>query len=281
MNRDNLLLIGLPFLITALIIFGHYRFLAGQNPQAHSRPLITTARIESLKDSELQPASPASPFPKTVVGAMHEIPTSKKQLQELLTLLASQQANTLFLRVGMTVTEDGNIVLTQAAESSEETLLRWTKKTVSDAHRAGFHTYVAIMFVENPIIKDPARFSTQLKEVITRWANMAQEFQIAFFNPGVVLGQTSFMSLPQDRLQVFVTEIERHTRELYTGRLGIGYCCSTTPVVPRGYNQILIISTAGSATDELSAKAGLDARNYNIEHIFLLELDTQRLTTLL
>lgn len=280
MKRQELFLIITPFFLSVVIIFGHYLFLVSQNPQAHSKPLITTKLVQSLKESELEPVPPQAPFPDSVVGVMHEIPTSRKQLQELLTLMRSQGANTLLLRVGMTLSPDGNIILPQAAETSEETILRWTKKTVSDAHKAELHTYVALMFVEEPLITDPGKFSNQLKQLIERWANMAQEYHVSFFQPGITLGHPSYLSLSHDKLAIFITEIEHATRELYTGRIGIGICCQPPSLATRGYNQLLLISNSGEPSTAIVNKARQDARRYNVEHIFLLELDTQRLSTI-
>lgn len=280
MKQQNFILITLPFVLSAILIFGHYRFLASQNPQAHSKPLITTVRIQSLNDSELAPIAPDAPFPQAVVGAMHQIPTSRSQLKSLLDLMISQKANTLLLRVGMIITPDGNLILPQGSESSEETLLRWAKKTISDAHKAGLHTYVALMFVEQPLITDTTRFSAQLKQLIERWASMAQEYHVTFFDPGITLGHLSYHSLPQENLQIFITEIERKTREIYSGRIGIGVCCRPSKIISRGYNQMLLISNVDKLPDAMIKKAFLDSVNYGVEHIFLLELDTQRLSTL-
>ena len=280
MKREELFLIAFPFLLSAAIIFGHHRILTSQNPQAHSRPLIPTRAVQKLKDSELTPVPQAEPFPESVAGAMHEIPTSRKQLSELLALINSQKANTVLLRVGMTLSPNGNIILTQAAESSEETLLRWTKKAVSDAHTAGIHTYIALMFVEEPQISNPDSFAAQLGSVIKRWSSMAQEYHVSFFDPGIILGHPSYLTVPKERLQQLVIEIERKTREAYTGRIGIGLCCKPTQISARGYNQLLIISKLGSPSEAMLQKARQDALRDEIEHIYLLELDTQRLSSI-
>jgi hypothetical protein len=281
MKREDILLISLPFLLSAIIVFGHYKFLVSQNPQAHSKPLITTKLIQSLSESELEPVSPQASFPNIVVGAMHEIPTSRSQLEQLLNLIESQKANTLLLRVGMKISSDGVLILPQAAESSEETLLSWTKKTVSEAHKVGLHSYVALMFIEEPLIADPSYFSTQLKQLIERWASLAQEYHVTFFDPGITLGHLSYHNLPQDNLQIFVTEIEHKTREIYTGRIGIGVCCRPSNISSRGYNQLLLISNSGNPSQTTVSKALLDAKRFGIEHIYLLELDTRRLSTIL
>lgn len=280
LKREDLFLIVLPFFLTAVIISGHYRILISQNPQAHSRPLITTRVVQKLKDSELSPVPPAAPFPEPVAGAMHVIPTSRKQLSELLALTKSQKANTLLLRVGMKLSPDGNIILTEAAESSEETLLRWAKKAISDAHTAGIHTYIALMFVEEPQILNPDSFAAQIGSVIERWSSMAQEYHVSFFDPGIILGHPSYLTVPPQRLQQLVIEIERKTREAYSGRIGIGLCCKPTQISTRGYNQLLLISKSGSPSKAMLQKARQDARQDEIDHIFLLELDTQRLSSI-
>lgn len=278
MRKGDLLLIGLPFLLSAAIIWAHYSFLSRANPQAHSRPLITTRLVQTLRPSEIKPLPPQAPFPSPLLGILADIPTSRKELQDLLDRVKSEGANTLVLRVGMTLTADGNLILAQAAETSEETILTWTKKTVADAHAQGLHTYLVLMFVEGPAISDPARFAGQLKSSIERWANSAQEYFVTFFQPGITLGHPTYESLPPDKLQIFVTEIERQTREFYTGRLGIGLCCQGSLVKARGYNQLLVITEGKS--DELIKLAREQARRDGVEHIYLLDPATRRVSTI-
>lgn len=48
----------------------------------------------------------------------------------------------------------------------------------------------------------------------------------------------------------------------------------------RGYNQLLVISKSATPPEVLLTKALQDANRYGIEHVLLLELDTQRISTL-
>lgn len=281
MNKKDIFLIVTPFFLASLFIFGHYRFLATQNPQAHQRPIITTNRVQTLKDSELIPIPPQAPFPNQLVGVMHEVPTSKKQLTELIELITSQQANTLFIKVGLILTADGNIIIKQAAESSEDTILRWTKKTIRDAHQAGIHTYLSLVFIEEQPISDIVKFADQLSSLVERWAAMAQEYYVTFFDPGLTLGYPVFNKIPPEQLKTLIVKMERKTREIYTGRIGIGYCCGPQTTYARGYNQIVIITRSADQQNELTKQAEFDAKSYQVEHIYLLDLDTQRLTTIL
>ena len=280
MKREDIFFIVVPIVLAGAVIFGHYHFLVSQNPQVHSRPLVTTSFVQSLHDSELTPAAPTTSLPRQVSGEMQDIPTSIGKLTELLNRIRAQGGNVLLLKIGMKLTPDGSIILSQGAESSQELLLRWTKKTVSEAHKQGLHTYVALMFIEQSQVADPGKFSSQLKELIARWGNMAQEYHVSYFLPGIVLGQFNYNSLPQENLQVFVTEIERAARETYTGLLGIGLCCSSSAIAPSGYNQLLIITDIGAPDPVLIMKARADAKRYGIEYIFILDQNSQRLSSI-
>lgn len=279
MKRNDIILILLPFVLSGVIIFGHFYYLNQQNPQAHSRPLITRNRVESIDAQGLVPIPPPD-FPKELVGVVQEIPTNRKQLSELLSLAESQGANTLLFTLGMTIDNSGDLIIPKAIESSEEMLVRWTKKSASQAHERGFHTYLIFLFIEEPTIEDIEKFQVQFEGYIKRWASMAEEYHIALFDPGIVLGHYTFNSLESDELTRLLTNVERTTRKYYTGRIGIGMCCKTTNIVPRGYNQILLISRSGQINDVIIQNAQVLSKKGKVEHIFQVNLQSQRLNTL-
>jgi hypothetical protein len=278
-KQEDFILVILPFLFSGIIIFGHFIYLSHQNPQAHSRPLITRNRIEHLKSSELIPIA-APQFPNQLVGAMHNLPTNKKNLRDLLALLKSQNVNTLLLTLGITLDDQGTIIIAKDLYTSEETLIRWAKKTVSDAHQNGFQSYLAFMFTEEQDIEDLDRFKAQFFSLIKKWSSFSEEYHIPMFNPGITIGHSTFDSLGDEGLMQLITQTEKTTRKYYTGRIGIGICCRPSELIPRGYNQILLTSSSADISQEFKQQSLLASNKGNVEHVFLLDLESQRLSTL-
>lgn len=279
MKRDDILLITIPFLLSAVIIFGHYFILSKQNPQVHSKPLITREYVEMIDTTNLKAVSPPQ-LPKQIIGVVHELPANNKQLKELFNLATQEQVNALILTLGLTIDAENNLIIPKAIESSEEMLLRWTKKTISEAHQLGLHTYLVFLFIEEPVINDLDSFKNQYAALIKRWASLAEEYHISFFNPGITIGHGTFRSLVKKDMQQLLTLIEQTIRKFYTGRIGIGLCCQTIDVSPRGYNQILVISSQGTISEEIKKQVLNVAAQSSVEHVFFLDLDRQRLTTL-
>jgi len=182
--------------------------------------------------------------------------------------------------IGLKLDQQGNLVFAQALESSEEMLGRWCKKTASDLHSRGLHVYLSLMLIENPQIENWDKFKKDLFSLIEKWGSIAQEYHISFFDPGITLGQSSFQSLAQEDLQSLVIAAERKTREVYTGRIGIGICCQISEVSPRGYNQIVLLSSGGKVDPLLADKAKQDAKANNVEKIFFLDLKGNRLSSI-
>jgi len=277
-NRQDVLLIALPFILSAAIIFGHYHLLVTQNPQAHSKSLITATSYQSLKDSELGPIAPQAPFPKSIVGVVSDVPTTKQTLAQLLGDVKAKNANTLVIRIGIYLSPDQNLILTQAEETSEDYLLRWTKKTVSDAHQAGIYTYLMFTPKDDMRITDIGRFASQLQSMLERWGNVMQEYSVAFLDPGIIIGHPSIQQVSPEYQQLLVKTVEQKIRTMYTGRIGLGVCCSPPTISSQGYNQLVLITQSGDIPKNIQQKTLQDARRYNVEHIFELDLSTNLLT---
>lgn len=280
MKREDLILVIAPFLISGLIIFGHYQFLINQNPDAHSRPLITRNRVQQISSEDLRPISPDTPLPKNISGITSEIPTNNNQLQELFTKLKTQDNNTLALIIGITIDANGDLIIPKALESSEEMLIRWTKKTVSEAHQAGYHTYLSFTMVEEPAIKDYEKFIKQLGAYIERWTSFAQEYYVAFFDPGIIIGHPTFEALSKEQRNNLVSFGEQKTRETFTGRIGIGVCCKEVDIDPHGYNHILILSRSETLNQKTKDKFISLAKRSGVERVFVLDIEDQSLLTL-
>ena len=280
MNRQEILLTAFPFILSALLIFGHYGLLVTQNPQAHSMPLIPALLIQTLKDSELVPVAPLAPFPKTIVGYVSDVPTTKQQLAKVLGDVKANQANTLVLRIDLSLTKDGNLIVIHAAETSEEYILRWAKKTVRDAHEKGIYTYLIFMPKDGTEIADIGGFADQLQSLLERWAPAAEEHHVAFLDPGIILGHDSLRKVPPEYQQLLVKTIEQKIRAMYTGRIGLGVCCVPPTVSSQGHNQLVLIAQTGDVPKNIELKTLQDAKRYHVEHVFSLDLATNRLTQL-
>ena len=280
MNKDDLIFIILPFFISAVIIFGHYQFLQSQNPQAHSSPTISKTYVQSISAEDLSPISPLTPLPKKIIGIASEIPTNSTQLSNLLNSLKSNQANTLILILGITIDSDGDLIFPKALESSEEMLIRWTKKTASEAHKQDFHTYISLTIIGEPEIKDFNKYSLQLGNFIQRWSTIAQEYFVSFFDPGLIVGHPTYNSIDQEQFKELLVMIERQTRRSFTRSIGINLCCDEENVNPTGYNHILILSRGEGLSAETKTKIIQTANSYNLEHVFLLNVDASQLSTI-
>src|SRR4030042_2177542 len=196
MNKEDLILFGMPFILAASLIFGHYKLLVGTNPNAHSRPLITFSTIQSVDEKDLIPVSPATPLPQEIIGVVEEIPTNEKTLSEIVTSLKSQKTNTLIIRIGMKINSVGKLIITRSEEVEENLLIRWLKKTTSEVHANGFHTYLLLNLEEDPAIVNYETFQEDLEKIVSLLSDVSQQFYVSFFDPGLIVGSQSYTSLP-------------------------------------------------------------------------------------
>ncbi len=277
-NKDDLLFIFFPFVLAGAIIFGHYRLLFENNPEAHIAPASSQSLVQLIENKDLVPVTISTPIPQKIISIAQEIPTSDKQLTELMSQAESQGANTILLFVGLAIDLDGNVYMPKADASSEEMLIRWTKKTVSEAHKYGLHTYVALTIVEEPKIQNINTFMKQVSGYIDRWSSMAHEYHVSFFDPGLIVGHPTYRSLSQADQNLLGVFFERKTRETYTGRIGVQVCCGASSLLPGGYNHLLLITRSGNV--EYSQEALDLLKKPGIEYIFLLDLEHQRMTSL-
>jgi hypothetical protein len=281
MKKEDITLLLIPFLMSALIIFGHYRLLVGTNPNAHSRPLIGYSTVQSLDEKDLTPQAPTTTLPKEPIGIMSEIPTNSKALTDIKDRLSSNASNILILRVGIKINSLGKLIVTRTEEVEDKTLIRWLKKTASEIQAKGYHIYLLFNLEEDPIIQDFDAFLKDYSEILATWSDVAQQYFISFLDPGLFIGSQSYESLPNEIKEQLKKSSEQIIRKYYTGRIGIEMCCNVVETNTAGYNYLSVLSVNENLDPKYQQQLLSIIKKNKLEYLFYINTKNNTIKTIM
>jgi hypothetical protein len=243
-NTDNILLIGIPLVITTLLIFVGYKFVVAGNPEASAEPPKPGALVEILQDTDAVVVRPKNPTQSQATYLIANLPQNKAQLSQLLTGLKTQELHSVYLVISTTVNPDSSLKLSYEDLSSAQNIERWTKKTVSTLHQNNYQVMLVLLLNASTTVTDSQTFLNNYLPFVTTWAKLATELGIPYFYPGLTLGHPLYSKLTPVQIATILQSTQATIRRNYGGKLGVGFCCSTTtPIQPNGYNYFELIPT--------------------------------------
>lgn len=262
-KKQDLIFIAFPFVLTFVFLYLGYQLLMNQNTEASIEMPQDQKNVEILSDGDIEVVRPQVGAPERIEGPIITLPQNKAQLANVLKTAIDTSATVIYFSVPYTLKDDGTLELTGVHNSSKENILRWAKKSVSDAHKNNLQVVLALTLNATTTISDPVAFSQKYSEEIETWAVLASEYSVGYFSTGITSGHPVYSKLTPTQMAQLSRTVFLAVREKFTGIVGLGLCCSAEPVrPPSGFGFAVVIPTPEvtyieTTPDELSEELGV------------------------
>ena len=244
MNKQDLIFILSPFILTGIFIVLGYNILVSQTPEASITIPETEETYAEILEEDISPTKAQIPAIDSVKGYIQPVPQAQQLLDTAIATAKANDINTIYFTIPVKLTADMNLELSEKDSSSEENIIRWTKKSINTAHEAGYQTWLAMTINASQTVSDPVTFANNYNEFIATWAGLATEYNVHAFVPGITISHPLYGELTPEEMNTFLTTAERSIRRKFSGILAVNICCTTEiPANTAGFNAITIIPT--------------------------------------
>lgn len=279
MKREDIFFIVTPFIMTGLFLVFGYSVLVSQTPEARIGLNQGETTIEFLEESDIESVPPQVDFSAQISGPIVSVPKNRAELQYIFDTLVSDQTNTIYISVPITMKSDREFVLTDAASSNEENVMRWTEKLISQAHQQGYHVILGLTINAASTVQDPAVFAPVYGQFVEKWATLANESSVTALIPGITIGHPLYSQVTPADMDKILATIQTKIRQKYLGFIGVNLCCTTQ--LESNLNQfgfINVIPTPEFPFIDLEVLARQLEQNQNLDFVTYYDRDRNQVT---
>lgn len=281
MNRQDLVFIISPFILTSIFLVMGYLILIRQTPEAQIGLFGGREdEIIMLDETEVIAIKPTTDLPQEFTGVVANLPQNYVLLDKIINTAKRQKAQVVFLNIPVAVESDSQFSETDAQVSNQVNILRWAQVAISQMHEQGFHVILAMTLNAKDTVKDPALFAHRYVDVLEPWAGVANETGASYLMTGITVGHPLYSEIePLDVSRILATVREK-IKPRYIGHLGFSYCCTREfEIIATGFDVVNLIPTPEFAFALLQPQANEYVEDSIANQIFYYDRDRSLVLT--